>query len=188
MQNAPLEVKVLLTQQRIREWIKRYGEDGVYISFSGGKDSTVLSHIVDDMYPNNHIPRVHVRTGLEYPEIEKFCEAFHDIVIIKPQMTFKQVIEKYGYPFISKEVCESAEGARRYVESFMKKVLDKDEDNAEAFTDRQTDRHPYRYYYEKLMGEGKYRKAKPSRQEIARNEKPGGGRQKVSEASWSWRI
>ena len=67
------------------------------------------------MYPDNHIPRVHVRTGLEYPEIEQFCETFHDLVILKPKMTFKQVIEKYGYPFISKEVSEAVYGAKRFI-------------------------------------------------------------------------
>lgn len=45
LQSLPLEVKVAKTKLRIKEWIDRYGEDGVYISFSGGKDSTVLLHI-----------------------------------------------------------------------------------------------------------------------------------------------
>ncbi len=52
MQKAPLSVKVLMTKQRIREWIREFGEDGVYVSFSGGKDSTVLLHIVRQDYPN----------------------------------------------------------------------------------------------------------------------------------------
>ena len=106
MQALPLDLKVSMTKARIRQWVHEYDEEGVYVALSGGKDSTVLSHIVDDLYPGNHIPRVHVRTGLEYPEIEKFCETFHDLVILKPKMTFRQVIEKYGYPFISKEVSE----------------------------------------------------------------------------------
>lgn len=115
MQSLPLDMKVTLTQSRLRQWVWEYGEDGVYLSLSGGKDSTVLSHIIDGFFPDNHIPRVHVRTGLEYPEIEKFCEKFHDLVILKPKMTFKQVIEKYGYPFISKEVGEAVWGAKKYI-------------------------------------------------------------------------
>ena len=42
LQSLPLELKVMRTQQRIREWVQYYGVDGVYVSFSGGKDSTVL--------------------------------------------------------------------------------------------------------------------------------------------------
>ena len=69
LQGYPLSMKLALTRQRIREWVNRFGEDGVYVSFSGGKDSTVLLHIVREMYPN--IPAVFVDTGLEYPEIRK---------------------------------------------------------------------------------------------------------------------
>ena len=135
MQAAPLSVKVAMTKQRIREWVREYGEDGVSVSFSGGKDSTVLSHLVDEVFPGNHIPRVHVRTGLEYPEIEKFCEEkTHDLVILKPKKTFKQVIQEYGYPFVSKEVSEAVAGARRYIEKYQKEV-DKETANEKALTD-----------------------------------------------------
>ncbi len=65
LQALPLEMKVLKTKQRIREWVQHYGTDGVYVSFSGGKDSTVLLHIVRELYPD--IEAVFVDTGLEYP-------------------------------------------------------------------------------------------------------------------------
>lgn len=42
MQSLPLEAKIRMTKYRIRQWVEYYGEDGVYVSFSGGKDSTVL--------------------------------------------------------------------------------------------------------------------------------------------------
>lgn len=49
MQAVPLAGKILMTKRRIREWYDHF--DGqVYVSFSGGKDSTVLKHIVDSMY------------------------------------------------------------------------------------------------------------------------------------------
>ena len=73
-QAAPLSLKIQLTKSRIRAWVDRFGEDGVYISFSGGKDSTVLLTIARDMYPN--IPAVFSDTGLEYPEIRKFVKTF----------------------------------------------------------------------------------------------------------------
>ena len=49
-QALPLNVKVEMTKARIRAWVKEYGEDGVYVSFSGGKDSTVLLHIVREEF------------------------------------------------------------------------------------------------------------------------------------------
>lgn len=111
MQSAPLSVKIRLTESRIREWVNTYGEDGVYVSFSGGKDSTVLLHIVRNIYPN--IPAVYVDTGLEYPEIKEFVKTFENVEIIKPKLSFKQVVDKYGYPFISKPVSNTVYQARK---------------------------------------------------------------------------
>ena len=90
MQAAPLDVKVLLTKQRIREWVNEFGTDGVYVSFSGGKDSTVLLDIVRSVYPS--IPAVFSDTGLEYPEIRDFVRTFENVEWVKPEMSFKQVI------------------------------------------------------------------------------------------------
>jgi 3'-phosphoadenosine 5'-phosphosulfate sulfotransferase (PAPS reductase)/FAD synthetase len=104
LQALPLEVKVRKTEERIKEWVDEYGIDGVYVSFSGGKDSTVLLHIARQLFPT--IKAVFVDTGLEYPEIREFVRSFDNVDWLKPKMNFKQVIEKYGYPFISKEVSE----------------------------------------------------------------------------------
>ena len=72
MQSLPLEIKVRMTQRRIRDWVEYWGEDGVYVSFSGGKDSTVLLDICRRMYPN--IVAVYSDTGLEFPEIREFVK------------------------------------------------------------------------------------------------------------------
>lgn len=102
LQAMPLSVKVAMSMTRIRAWIYEFGQDGVYVSFSGGKDSTVLLHLVRSEFPN--VPAVFVDTGLEYPEIREFVKTFDNVVWLKPKMNFKAVIEKYGYPFISKDV------------------------------------------------------------------------------------
>lgn len=127
MQGLPLDLKIRMTKSRIRDWINAYGEDGVYVSFSGGKDSTVLLDLVRQDYPN--VPAVFMDTGLEYPEIRQFVKTFDNVEWLKPKMTFKQVIAKYGYPFISKEVCECVHGARKYFTQII----------AESSLDRQTD-------------------------------------------------
>lgn len=146
MQSLPLKAKIIMTQQRVRGWYDHFDGD-VYVSFSGGKDSTVLVDIITKMGYTD-IPLVFVDTGLEYPEIREFVKGYGDRVVwLKPKLTFKQVIEKYGYPFISKEVSECVQGARKYLTSIL------NEQN--ALTDRQTDR-PYRYWYERVQGIGKY--------------------------------
>ena len=60
--------------QKIKQIIKQYGEENFYISFSGGKDSTVLSALVDMALPDNTIPRVYANTGIEYRLIVDFVE------------------------------------------------------------------------------------------------------------------
>ena len=115
MQSMPLSIKVRMTENRIRWWIDEYGEDGVYVSFSGGKDSTVLLDIVRKHYSN--VLAVFVDTGLEYPEIRDFVKTFDNVKWLKPKKTFRQVIEEYGYPFISKDVSEKVYGARKYLKA-----------------------------------------------------------------------
>lgn len=111
LQALPLDVKIAKTQARIREWVNHYGVDGVYVSFSGGKDSTVLLDIARKMYPE--IEAVFVDTGLEYPEIRKFVKTFDNVTIIRPEMLFVDVIKNYGYPFISKEASERIANAKK---------------------------------------------------------------------------
>ncbi len=104
MQAWPLERKIRVTQARIMEWYQHY-EGKVYVSFSGGKDSTVLLDLARRIYPE--IEAVFIDTGLEYPEIRKFVKTFDNVTTIKPEMGFREVIEKYGYPVISKAVSGS---------------------------------------------------------------------------------
>ncbi len=92
--------------QKIRQIINKYGEENFYISFSGGKDSCVLSKLVDMAFPDNNIPRVYADTGIELNMIRDFVykQAEDDwrIEIIKPSQNIKQMLEENGYPFKSK--------------------------------------------------------------------------------------
>lgn len=113
-----LRLKILRTKQRIREWIRHFGGvENVYVSFSGGKDSTVLLSIAREVYPN--IKAVFFDTGLEYPEIREHVKTFDNVDFVRPKMTFKQTVDKYGYPFITKQVCEDVYGARKYLRELM---------------------------------------------------------------------
>ena len=103
LQALPLDRKIMITQTRIIEWYTRWNGQ-VYVSFSGGKDSTVLLHIARQCFPD--IEAVFINTGLEYPEIQQFAKSFDNVTVVRPEMSFVEVIRKYGYPVISKEVAQ----------------------------------------------------------------------------------
>lgn len=124
MQSLPLSEKIRMTERRIREWLEYFGSDGVYIGFSGGKDSSVLLDIARKICAE--IPAVYVDTGLEYPEIREFVKQHENVEILRPKMNFRQVIEKYGYPFIGKEVAGCVYGARRYMKKLASREMEKD--------------------------------------------------------------
>ena len=125
MQSLPLEAKIIMTQQRIRQWYD-YWDGMVYVSLSGGKDSTVLKHIVDNTPGVYDVPAVFVNTGLEYPEIQQFVrdikagkyDCFNsNVEIVRPEMRFDEVLKTFGYPVISKEVSQAVYEARRNKET-----------------------------------------------------------------------
>lgn len=82
-------------------------ENNAYISFSGGKDSTVLHYLIDEALPGNRIPRVFFNTGIEYKAILKFVRslAANDsrIVIWTVGKNIPKTLAEVGYPFKSKE-------------------------------------------------------------------------------------
>ena len=81
-------------------------EHNAYISFSGGKDSTILHHLIDIALPGNKIPRVFINTGIEYLDVVKFVRTLAEkderIHIVSPSQSIRKVLEEHGYPFKSK--------------------------------------------------------------------------------------
>ena len=130
----PLDYKIELAKRRIRTAVNEYGGiDNCYLSFSGGKDSTVLSHLVLSMgYKPEH---VFSNTRLEYTECidfaNKWCKTKGvKLTYVIPEMKPDEIWKKYGYPMFSKEVSEILERVRTHrtvnpkklkrVKSFMK--------------------------------------------------------------------
>lgn len=108
-QSMLLEDKVRFSNKRINDWYEHF-EGKVYVSFSGGKDSTVLLDLIRKQHPD--VEAVFIDTGLEYPEIREFVKTKENITIIRPKLRFDEVIKKYGYPVISKEISEVIEQSR----------------------------------------------------------------------------
>ena len=104
MQSLPLEAKIRMTEYRIRQWIEEYGQDGVYVSFSGGKDSTVLLDIVRNRMNYPDIPAVFVNVPTQYPELKDFALKWDNVTVLNPKKSFMQICEQYGFPLVSKEI------------------------------------------------------------------------------------
>lgn len=114
LQALPLGDKVERTLGLVSEWYAHW-DNQCYVSFSGGKDSTVLADIVAKWCYIAEVPLylMFVDTGLEYPEIKKHVSDFADYLrvkygilvyldVIRPKMSYKEVIRKCGYPVIGK--------------------------------------------------------------------------------------
>lgn len=110
----PIERKIQISQTRIIEWYTHY-KGNVCVAFSGGKDSTVLLHLVRSMFPD--VKAIFSNTGLEYPEIRQFATSFPNVDVVSPSMRFDQVVSTYGYPIIGKEVAEAIHYARKICRS-----------------------------------------------------------------------
>ena len=107
-------------------------ENNAYLSFSGGKDSTILHYLLDVALPNNKIPRVFIDTGIEYNMIREFvmklAKTDDRFVILKPSVPVKPMLEKYGYPFKSKQHAHNIALYQAHKDEFeeVSKVIDAD--------------------------------------------------------------
>ena len=126
MRSLPLSAKIEMTARRITEWVDRFGEEGVYVSFSGGKDSTVLVDIVRNVCKYKDIPLVFVDVPTQYPELKEFAQTFQNLIVLKPKISFAQVCEKYGFPIFSKEISECIADSRKYIKTLTDRQTERD--------------------------------------------------------------
>ena len=100
-QSLPLNDKIALSLERIREWSEAF-DGAVSVSFSGGKDSAVLLWLARQVDPT--IPAVFCNTGLEYPEIVALVKRTRNSVVLRPKKPFHHIIKDHGWPVVSKKV------------------------------------------------------------------------------------
>ncbi len=105
-QAVPLDLRVGLTKKKIQEFLDSYP---AYISFSGGKDSMVLMHLVKQV--DSSVPVVFCDTGMEFPDVRANAVKYADIVL-KPKHPFTEVIRNHGYPVVSKETSQKIKEVR----------------------------------------------------------------------------
>ena len=113
LQKLPLEKKIQITQTRILEFCEK---ERPYLSYSGGKDSSVLLDIARKMTDAGiieEIPLVYVDAYYILPGEREWVRRAGDVKVIKSAITPRKIIEKYGYPVISKQVSHDIYGARQ---------------------------------------------------------------------------
>lgn len=112
--NVLLKERLMLIKRVVTE---EHDEEEFAMSWSGGKDSCVMSALFDMALPNNRIPRVYADTALDLSIMRDFIkeEMKRDdrIVRIEPTVNIKNMLEQDGYPFKSKLHSEYVERYQR---------------------------------------------------------------------------
>lgn len=107
IEKAILTDRIMVTRRTFEE----RGIENFAMSWSGGKDSCVMSTIVDMAVPNNKIPRVYADTGLDLTIMRDFIKEQMGrdsrIIRIKPTVDIKEMLKQEGYPFSSKRFSET---------------------------------------------------------------------------------
>ena len=99
-QCLPLSEKIKWSLNRIEEFCDVFDEQ-VYASVSGKDSRSVMWNLIQTVSKN--VPAVFIDTGMEFPEIRDSVKEIEGVIFLKPKMIFTKVINKYGFPVISKE-------------------------------------------------------------------------------------
>ncbi len=109
--------KIEISISRIKQFYEEL-KGNVYISFSGGLDSTVMLHLVRNIYPDILAVRV---IEPSYIELNKFIKEFDNVIQLKPDKSFYEIIKQYGYPIISKEISKNISRYRNSNDEYVRK-------------------------------------------------------------------
>ena len=131
MQSWILERKIQVSQTRLLETYNRYN-NMCYVSFSGGKDSSVLADLTARVCKvlNCKLVLWFSDTGLEFPEVKKHVKEFPtylrnrygievELIVDYPRdksgkrISFRDVVLTEGYPVISKTVSRQVRDVKK---------------------------------------------------------------------------
>ena len=117
-QGLPLDIKIKLTKRRIKEFYK-YFKGKVYISYSGGKDSEVMLHLIKSIYEDVKV--VFVDTGTELDTREHAIKKSD--IILRPKVPMLKIWNKYGIPFPSKQQADFIYKAKHTKSDYLRNRL-----------------------------------------------------------------
>ena len=103
LQSKDLDFKIEWARARIQGALEKSSCPSC--AFSAGKDSTVLLHLLRQY--KSDIITIYGNTTIEFPECIKFAHRLRDewnlvYYEAKPEITFWQVVEEYGWPLMGK--------------------------------------------------------------------------------------
>lgn len=135
MQNWDLNRKIQVAQTRIMEWYMKH-DNKCYVSFSGGKDSTVLADMAAKVCKMLDCKLVlwFSDTGLEYPEVREHVKSFPkyiedkysievELIMDYPRdkkgnrIVFRDVVLTKGYPLLSKTISRQIADVQKHGEN-----------------------------------------------------------------------
>ena len=106
MLSLDFNIKEKMAMRRVADFIDYFGEERVYVSFSGGLDSLVVLNMARQLVGSS-IKAIYLDTYMEIPSMREFVYSYGDKVdlkCLKPKKTLKKIIEDDGFCFPSKEV------------------------------------------------------------------------------------
>lgn len=102
--SLPYEIKIRMSETRLREFIGYYGEDGVVVCFSGGLDSTFALAFIRERYPR--VKAVSV-PAIECLQNIKLIQKTENVEKVAPRYSQKEIVKKFGFPVVSKKTAKS---------------------------------------------------------------------------------
>eukprot|EP00052_Salpingoeca_macrocollata_P003978 m.38757 g.38757 ORF g.38757 m.38757 type:complete len:209 (-) comp13859_c0_seq2:29-655(-) len=97
--SSTLGERLAFSKAVIEEAVARFGVEGLCLSFNGGKDSTVLLHLLREVLPEHfqRIPCIYFQQSNEFQQVESFVKQMRDrynLNLVWLESSFKNGLRK----------------------------------------------------------------------------------------------